>query len=166
MNIYEFRNYVNLDIDDSYSVIEIALWFNKGIANYNLIPPLTNYRTVAINTTDEDDNDFIDAYEDDVELSDDFMLAIMLPFVTASVKSSEASVEEKQIMMQEFIRNAKEYKLNNPISSNRRVDTENEDLENYKLGENVFLARFDNAPFQAQWSAASTYKQMTPEEEE
>jgi len=166
MNIYEFTNYVNLDIDDSYTVIEVAQWVNKGIANYNLIPPLTKYRTIAINTTDADNNNLIDAYEENVELDDDFLLAIMLPFVTASIKSAEASIQEKQIMMQEFMRNAREYKLNRPIPVERRVDIKNQDLENYKLGENVFLSRFDTAPFQAEWSAPSVYNQFVTDDED
>lgn len=168
MNIYEFTQYVNLDIDDSYTVIEVAQWVNKGIANYNLIPPLTKYRLIAIDPAGVDANEdgLIDIYQEDVDLTDNFLLGIMLPFVTASIKSSEASVQEKQIMMQEFMRNAREYKLNNPIPPDRRVDNRNPDLENYKLGENVFLSRFDTAPFQAEWSGPSVYDEFVTNDED
>ena len=46
MNVNTIKNYVNQDVDDTFSAEQIVLWFNRGIAQYNLIPPLTTYKSV------------------------------------------------------------------------------------------------------------------------
>jgi len=49
MNIYDFALYVNQDVDDTFSNEEIARFFNKGIANFNLIPPVTKFPYINMN---------------------------------------------------------------------------------------------------------------------
>jgi len=46
MDIATLTTYVNQDVDDTFTAEQIVLWFNRGIAQYNLIPPLTTYKSV------------------------------------------------------------------------------------------------------------------------
>jgi hypothetical protein len=43
MNIYDFTLYVNQDVDDTFTIDEVARFFNKGIAHFNLLPPVTKF---------------------------------------------------------------------------------------------------------------------------
>jgi hypothetical protein len=186
MNIYDFSNYVNQDVDDTFSVEEIARWFNKAVANYNLIPPVTRYPFITMdlvenigvtpidqftgtesfntdsqyyaNSEDEDDDE-IGAYTD-YPLSKNFMLAVMLPFVSSAVKAQESSVGEKQMYMQEFMMNARTYKsISNIKPGYLRDGGQNLELSQYKLGENVYLTDFNQSPFAGDWKKASAYKE-------
>jgi hypothetical protein len=179
MNIYDFSNYVNQDVDDTFSVEEIARWFNKAVANYNLIPPVTRYPFITMDYTETEQDEFVvgsqdgDYYansedEDDDEigaytdypLSKNFMLAVMLPFVSSAVKAQESSVGEKQMYMQEFITNARTYKsVSNIKPGYLRDGGQNLELSQYKLGENVYLTDFNQSPFAGDWKKASAYKE-------
>jgi hypothetical protein len=179
MNIYDFSNYVNQDVDDTFSVEEIARWFNKAVANYNLIPPVTRYPFITMDYTATEEDEFVvgsqdgDYYansdnEDDDEvgaftdypLSKNFMLAVMLPFVSSAVKAQESSVGEKQMYMQEFMTNARIYKsISNIKPGYLRDGGQNLELSQYKLGENVYLTDFNQSPFAGDWKKASAYKE-------
>jgi hypothetical protein len=145
LNIYELSQYVNLDVDDSYDEDEIARWFNKGIANYNLIPPLTEYPFVDI------DDDTISNVAEPYEFLDkNFMLGIMLPFISSAIRAQESAVMEKQQYYQEFISNATRYKMASNIESDLLLNPI-ENISNYQIGENVYISDFDYAPFQSVW---------------
>lgn len=155
MDLFDLTNYVNLDVDDVYTVDDVAKWFNKGIANYNLIPPLTKYPVVIL--TD-------DAYDEDYPLDDNFMLGIMLPFINNSIMGQEASLNEKQIYFQEFMMNAREHKKTYPIANDYLVDDVNTDLDTYRIGQNVFVSDMRYSPMQGEWSKRSNY--FTTDDEE
>jgi formylmethanofuran dehydrogenase subunit E-like metal-binding protein len=179
MNIYDFSNYVNQDVDDTFSVEEIARWFNKAIANYNLIPPVTRYPFITMDYTATEQNEFVVGSQDpdyfansndeddeevgaftDYPLSKNFMLAVMLPFVSSAVKGQESSVGEKQMYMQEFMMNARTYKsISNIKPGYLRDRGENLELSQYRLGENVYLTDFNQSPFAGDWKKASAYKE-------
>jgi len=160
MDIYALREYVNLDVDDQYDALDIALWFNKGIANYNLIPPLTNYPTIDLNES---------GYNAALLPSDDnFLLGVMLPFINNSIMAQDSAIDEKQMYMQEFMINAREYKKVYPIPSQYLVDSFNsaDNLDNYRIGQNVFVSDMRYSPMSGEWSNPSTYVNVKDPEEE
>ena len=195
MNIYDFAQYVNQDVDDTFTNEEIARFFNKGIANFNLIPPVTKFPFINMNlqvTADTDpDDEFTDnlqdtAYKVDVAensysngnfthsdtydeeigafaqypLSNNFMLGVMLPFVISAVKGQESSITEKQLTMQEFMVNARQFKSSLNIKTGYLVDGEgNRELSQYKLGENVYISDMTQSPMAGPWNRASAYKE-------
>ena len=183
MNIYDFTNYVNQDVDDTFTNEEIARWFNKAMANFNLIPPVTKFPFITMNlavasgtdTVDEFENGINDSgyYANNDNLEDDeigaftnyplpknFMLGVMLPYVISAVKGAESSIGEKQLVMQEFMMNARQFKSSLNIKPGYLIDGEgNLELAQYKLGENVYLTDFNQAPFAGDWSKASAYKE-------
>jgi hypothetical protein len=179
MNIYELSIYVNQEVDDTFNPREVTIWFNKAIANYNLIPPVTKYPFVWIDnpttgtpnqpvdefTANENDNDFLDedgklGYLINYPLSDTFMLGVILPYIVSSVKAQESSITEKQMALQEFMMNARTFKSSSNIKTGYLVDGEgNQELSQYKLGENVYLTDFNQAPFAGDWSKATAYKE-------
>lgn len=181
MNIYDFSMYVNQDVDDTFSTEEIARWFNKAIANFNLIPPVTKFpfinmdvETTATNEFEDeiDDNGYYannnDLNDDEIgayvnyPLSKNFMLGVMLPYVISAVKGQESSITEKQLVMQEFMMNARQFKSSLNIKPGYLIDGEgNLELAQYKLGENVYLTDFNQAPFAGDWGKASAYKEYT-----
>jgi hypothetical protein len=188
MNIYTFTQYVNQDVDDTFTDEEVARFFNKGIANFNLIPPVTKFPTInmAIVDTNSLNNDYtykvtdekntyntttnsfvststydeeIGAFQD-YPLSNSFMLAVMLPYVASAVRGAESSVQEKQLLMQEFMRNAMQFKSSLNIKTGYLVDGEgNAELSQYKLGENVYISDMTQAPMAGPWNRASVYKE-------
>ena len=188
MNIYTFTQYVNQDVDDTFTDEEVARFFNKGIANFNLIPPVTKFPTInmAIVDTDSLNNDYtykvtdekntyntttnsfvststydeeIGAFQD-YPLSNSFMLAVMLPYVVSAVRGQESSVQERQVFMQEFMRNAMQFKSSLNIKTGYLVDGEgNRELSQYKLGENVYISDMTQAPMAGPWNKASVYKE-------
>ena len=201
MNIYDFALYVNQDVDDTFTNEEVARFFNKGIANFNLIPPVTKFPYINMNlsvssgpdTTNEfettlnekkyevsgKENTYITASGDnqytfshnteydeavgafvDYPLSNSFMLGVMLPFVVSAVKGQESSVTEKQLAMQEFMANARQFKSSLNIKTGYLVDGEgNRELSQYKLGENVYLSDMTQSPMAGPWNKASVYKE-------
>jgi len=193
MNIYDFAVYVNQDVDDTFTNEEIARFFNKGIANFNLIPPVTKFPFINMNLQVTADTDPTDEFTDNLQdtafkvdvaenthsngnfahnstydeeigaftqypLSNNFMLGVMLPFVISAVKGQESSITEKQLAMQEFIANARQFKSSLNIKTGYLVDGEgNAELSQYKLGENVYLSDFTKSPMAGPWSKASVY---------
>lgn len=151
MTLTTLTTYVNLDVDDTYTINQIQLWFNKGIAQYNLIPPLSTYPQ-------------IDLAADYTALNETFMLGIMLPFVVASVKGSEASVTERQLAIQDFLQNARMFKASVPVPINYMVNQQNEDLQEFQLGENVFVSDMRRSPVGNDWSRASVFTEIEDEE--
>lgn len=188
MNIYDFTNYVNQDVDDTFTIEEVARFFNKGIANFNLVPPVTKFPFInmAIVDTDASNNDItykvnvekntydttdeefdssttydeeIGAYTD-YPLSNSFMLGVMLPFVVSAVKGQEASLQEKQLALQEFGINSRQFKSSLNIKTGYLVDGEgNRELSQYKLGENVYISDMTQSPMAGPWNKASVYKE-------
>ena len=172
MNIYDFSMYVNQDVDDTFSTEEVARWFNKAIANFNLTPPVTKYPFINMDVeitenADEFVNNILQAETDGTigayvsyPFSTTFMLAVMLPYVVSAVKGQESSLGEKQLALQEFLANARLYKATSNISKYLQ-NQQNTDLELYQLGENVFLTDFTTSPFAGEWSKASSFKEVT-----
>jgi hypothetical protein len=197
MNIYDFALYVNQDVDDTFTNEEVARFFNKGIANFNLIPPVTKFPYINMNlqplTGTDSTNEFTDnqqnatykvdvaentytksnntfthntAYDEEIgvftqyPLSNNFMLGVMLPFVISAVKGQESSVTEKQLAMQEFMANARQFKSSLNIKTGYLVDgVNNQELSQYKLGENVYLSDMTQSPMAGPWNKASVYKE-------
>ena len=199
MNIYDFTLYVNQDVDDTFTNEEVARFFNKGIANFNLIPPVTKFPFINMNLTVDTGTDSVNEFTDslynksykvdvaentydtttnpptfthntnydeeigafvDYPLSNNFMLGVMLPYVISAVKSQESSIAEKQLVTQEFMMNARQFKSSLNIKTGYLVDGEgNAELSQYKLGENVYLTDFTQSPFAGDWKKASVYKE-------
>jgi hypothetical protein len=151
LNMFELRDYVNLDVDDVFDVDEITRWFNKGIANYNLIPPLTEYPFVDLNEPQE-------VY---VFLDKNFMLGIMLPFISSAIRAQESAVMEKQEYYQEFLIHATRYKMASNIDEDLLLNPI-EGIDQYQIGENVYISDFDYAPFQNNWQRP--VKKIKPDE--
>lgn len=182
MNIYDFSNYVNQDVDDTFSVEEIARWFNKAIANFNLIPPVTKYPFITMNaevlpgqidsvdefveaSLDEDPSDgFVGAYTD-YPLKQTFMLAVILPYVVSAVKAQESSINERQLAMQDFMVNSRQYKATANISTYLE-NQQNLDINEYQIGENVYLSDMRYAPFANDWGKSVSFFEIKDKEEE
>lgn len=195
MNIYDFALYVNQDVDDTFTNEEVARFFNKGIANFNLIPPVTKFPYINMNLASSSATDPTDEFTENINnvsykvdvaentysngnfthsgtydeeigaftqypLSNNFMLGVMLPFVISAVKGQESSVTEKQLAMQEFMANARQFKSSLNIKTGYLVDGEgNKELSQYKLGENVYLSDMTQSPMAGPWNKASVYKE-------
>lgn len=180
MNIYELAIYVNKDVDDTFELQDITRWFNKAIANYNLIPPITKYPFVWVdNPISDNTNEFevnvndanasdgkVGAYTDYPGLDETFMLAVMLPFISASIKNQESSITEKQILLSEFVQNATAFKaISNIPSTLLYHSTKNTDIDQYQLGENVYISDMRYAPFSDDWSKSVAYFEIKDKEE-
>ena len=195
MNIYDFALYVNQDVDDTFTNEEVARFFNKGIANFNLIPPVTKFPYVNMNlpvsSGTDSTNEFTDnlqnatykvdvaentyanntfthsaTYDEEIgafaqyPLSNNFMLGVMLPFVVSAVKGQESSLQEKQLAMQEFMGNARQFKSSLNIKTGYLVDGEgNAELSQYKLGENVYVSDMTQSPMAGPWGKATVYQE-------
>lgn len=165
MNIEQFAEYVEQDVDDSFATDDIARWFNKGISQYNLIPPLTKYPYISIGEIATVENGLFDITTD-YPLNNTFMLGVMLPYVASSVKGSESSLSEKQLFLQEFMMNATTYKRSIDVPLTYMLNQKNEDLSVYEIGEGVFLGDFTRAPFAGQWQGGSVFQEIVIEEDE
>jgi hypothetical protein len=158
--------YVNQDVDDTFTVEEIARWFNKAVANFNLIPPVTKYPFITMDVEATPQDEFVEGVEgeinayDDYDFSKTFMLAVMLPYVVSAVKAQESSITERQLAIQDFMANSRQYKASANISTYLE-NQQNTDLELYQLGENVYLTDFTTAPFAGEWGKATSYKEVT-----
>jgi len=160
MTLDKLLQYVILDVDDTdYTLGEISFWFNKGIAQYNLLAPITLYPfyTMDYSTQDPLDELALDlGYGDEYPLDTNFMLGIMLPYINSSVKAQEASLDEKYGYEQKFVSNAKVFKVasNAPLEYlQNKIQT---DLARYQLGEGVYLSTMETAPFPGGWSTGTT----------
>jgi len=159
MKLQELVNYVNLDVDDSFSTLEITRWFNKGIAQYNLIPPVTTYPYVELSGQHSDGGDLI-YYDTVYPLDDTFMLGVMLPYINSSVRGQDSSLSEKQMFMSEFINAAQRYKPQSNVETTYLKDSTNTDLEIYQLGESVYMSDMTRSPFTNNWSTATVYAEV------
>lgn len=190
MTIYELAIYVEQDVDDTFDLQVIARWFNKAIANYNLIAPITKFPFVWVDNplnetpavdefeTNVDDGTYyanggeatdnrVGAYTDYPGVDQTFMLAVILPFIASAVRGQESSLTEKQLLMREFTENATRYKAIANIPSTFLFDsTKNTDLAEYQLGENVYISDMRYAPFANEWNKATTYYEVKDNEEE
>lgn len=165
MNIQEFAEYVEQEVDDSFATNDIARWFNKGISQYNLIPPLTKYPYISISQIGTVQNGLIDVTTN-YPLDDTFMLGVMLPYVSSSVKGSESALNEKQLFLQEFMMNATTYKRSIDIPLLYMLNQKNDDLSIYEIGEGIYLSDFTKAPFAGQWQSGSRFSEIVTEEDE
>lgn len=159
MNLRTLTNYVNQDVDDTFTVQQISLWFNKGIAQYNLIPPLTLYPTIVVGAPGLNENSTY-------PLDDTFMLGVMLPYITSAIRSSEAALSERQLHLQDFVQNATMYKRSIDIPLTYMRNKKNEDLSEYEVGEGIFVADFTRSPFAGEWQRPSQYNEIIVEEDE
>jgi hypothetical protein len=163
MNIYDLTVYVNQDVDDTFDVEDIVRWFNKGIAQYNLISPITVYPQAELND-DGESWDGTGKYPShsttDYPLDDDFMLGVILPFVAASVRGQESSLGEKQMFLQEFMMNARLFKNASNVPYEYLKIKAARDLEKYQVGENVYISDMSFSPWAGDWGHNTT---TTPE---
>ena len=159
MTLIQLALYVNLDVDDSFSDVEIARWFNKGIAQYNLIPPVTTYPFVELilKGSNTDSKIYLDV---DYPLDDTFMVGVMLPYINSSVRSQDSSLPEKQMFMSEFITSASRYKPQSNVPFTYIKDKKNTELEIYQLGDSVYVSDMTRSPFTNNWSAHSAYAEV------
>ena len=161
MDIATLTTYVNQDVDDTFTAEQIVLWFNRGIAQYNLIPPLTTYKSV--NGRNRTNNDAAtDYYLDDdyYSFSDSFMLGIMLPYLVSGVKLQEASIQERQIALQEFLQNARMWKASTNIAHADMLNQQNSDIGIFQLGENVYVSDMTRSPVSGIWQKQTTYTEI------
>jgi hypothetical protein len=165
MNIQTLAEYVEQEVDDSFATIDVARWFNKGISQYNLIPPLTKYPYISIGQTATVDNGLYDETSE-YPLDMTFMLGVMLPYISSSVKSSEAALSEKQLFLQEFMMNATTYKRSIDVPLTWMLNQKNEDLSNFEIGEGIFLSDFTRSPFAGEWQRPSLFSEIVAEEDD
>lgn len=165
MNIQEFAEYVEQQIDDSFATNDIARWFNTGISQYNLLPPLTTYPYISLGQIATTENGLLDVTTN-YPLADTFMLGVMLPYVSSTIKGSESALNEKQLFLQDFRINASTFKRNIDIPFAFLLNKKNDDLSIYEIGEGIFLSDFTKAPFAGQWQAASRFNEIVIEKEE
>lgn len=165
MNIQTLAEYVEQEVDDSFATEDVARWFNKGISQYNLIPPLTKYPYISIGQTATVDNGLYDETSE-YPLDTTFMLGVMLPYISSSVKSSESALSEKQLFLQEFMMNATTFKRSIDVPLTWLLNQKNTDLSNYEIGEGIFLSDFTRAPFAGQWQGGSVFQEIVIDDEE
>lgn len=158
MNLIELTIYVNQDVDDTFEVEDITRWFNKAIASYNLLSPITTYPFVTIDGLSTDvgalaANIYVD---EEYPLDDNFMLGVMLPFIASSVRGQESSVNEKQLYLQEFMMNARLFKNASNVPYEYLKIKTARDLEKYQVGENVYISDMSVSPWAGDWGHNTT----------
>jgi hypothetical protein len=159
MNIYDLTQYVNQDVDDTFEVEDIVRWFNKGIASYNLVSPITTY---PMSILDDDGNSwngtalYPSHSTTDYPLDDTFMLGVILPFIASSVRGQESSINEKQLFMQEFMMNARLFKNASNVPYEYLKIKSSRDLEKYQMGENVYVSDMSISPWAGDWRHNTT----------
>lgn len=169
MNIYDLTQYVNQDVDDTFEVQDIVRWFNKAIASYNLVSPITTY---PMSFLDEDGTDWTGEGQYpshstvSYPLDDTFMLGVVLPFISASVRGQESSIGEKQMFLQEFMMNARLFKNASNVDEDYLKIQASKDLAKYQVGENVYVSDMSFAPFKNDWSSSTTQLPEFAEEDE
>jgi hypothetical protein len=89
------------------------------------------------------------------------MLGIMLPFISSAIRAQESAVMEKQEYYQEFLVNATRYKMASNIDEDLLLNPV-EGIDQYQIGENVYMSDFDYAPFQSNWQRPA--KKIKPDE--
>jgi hypothetical protein len=171
MNIYDLTLYVNQDVDDTFEVEDIVRWFNKAIASYNLLSPITTY---PMSYLDDDvtqtwvlaDGQYPSHSATDYPLDDTFMLGVILPFISSSVRGQESSLGEKQMFLGEFMENGKKYKSSSNVDEDYLKIQASKDLAKYQLGENVYVSDMSFAPFKGDWTTETTTLPEFKEDEE
>jgi hypothetical protein len=171
MNIYDLTLYVNQDVDDTFEVEDIVRWFNKAIASYNLLSPITTYPMSVLEEDSDDETwDGTGQYPSHsltpYPLDDTFMLGVILPFVSSSVRGQESSLSEKQMFLAEFMENGKKYKSSSNVDEDYLKIQASKDLAKYQLGENVYVSDMSFAPFRGDWSTDTTTLPEFKEEDE
>jgi hypothetical protein len=169
MNIYELTNYVNQDVDDTFDVEDITRWFNKGIASYNLVSPVTTYPMAVLDEDGEDwdgEGQYPSHSTTPYPLDDTFMLGVMLPFISSSVRGQESSLGEKQLFLQEYMMNATKYKSSSNVDADYLKIQASKDLAKYQIGENVYVSDMSFAPFKNDWTTSTTQLPEFAEEDE
>jgi hypothetical protein len=161
MNIYDLTQYVNQDVDDTFEVEDIVRWFNKGIASYNLISPITTYPMSILEEEAEGTNwggtGLYPSHSDsDYPLDDTFMLGVILPFIASSVRGQESSINEKQLFLQEFMMNARLFKNASNVPYEYLKIKTARDLEKYQVGENVYVSDMSISPWAGDWGHNTT----------
>jgi len=163
MDIATLTTYVNQDVDDIFTAEQIVLWFNRGIAQYNLIPPLTTYKSVQSSNAPSpkpSDNTNIYLDEDYYSFSDSFMLGVMLPYLVSGVKLQEASMAERSVALQEFLQNARMFKASTNIAHADMLNQQNSDIGIYQLGENVYVSDMTRSPVGGVWQKQTVYTEI------
>jgi len=159
MNIYDLTLYVNQDVDDTFEVEDIVRWFNKGIASYNLLSPITIYPMAVL---DDDGNAwngtglYPSHSTTPYPLDDTFMLGVMLPFIASSVRGQESSIAEKQLFIQEYMMNARLFKNASNVPYDYLKIKTARDLEKYQMGENVYVSDMSISPWAGDWGHNTT----------
>jgi hypothetical protein len=161
MNIYDLTQYVNQDVDDTFEVESVVRWFNKGIAQYNLLSPITVYPMAVLEEeaegTDWDGTGLYPSHSDsDYPLDDTFMLGVILPFISASVRGQESSLGEKQMFMAEYMSNASLFKTASNVPYEFLKIKTSRDLEKYQIGENVYISDMSISPWAGDWGHNTT----------
>jgi hypothetical protein len=161
MNIYDLTQYVNQDVDDTFEVESVVRWFNKGIAQYNLLSPITTYPMAVLEEeaegTDWDGTGLYPSHSDsDYPLDDTFMLGVILPFISASVRGQESSLGEKQMFMAEYMSNASLFKTASNVPYEFLKIKTSRDLEKYQIGENVYISDMSISPWAGDWGHNTT----------
>lgn len=165
MNINTLTTYVNQSVDDTFTVQEISRWFNTGVAQYNLLPPLTTYPTVVYGVTEDPETGVFNE-QSEYPLDNTFMLGVMLPFVVSSVRASEASLSERQLYLQDFMRNAATFKRSIDVPLAYLRNQKNTDLSAYEIGEGIYLSDFTRAQFAGEWQRPAVFDEIVVNEEE
>jgi hypothetical protein len=172
MNISDLTQYVNQDVDDTFQVEDIVRWFNKAIASYNLISPITTYPMSFLNGEESVNSVWngtgqYPAYtSSSYPLDDTFMLGVVLPFISASVRGQESSIGEKQMFLQEFMMNARLFKNASNVDEDYLKIQASKDLAKYQVGENVYVSDMSFAPFKNDWTSSTTQLPEFAEEDE
>jgi hypothetical protein len=171
MNIYDLTQYVNQDVDDTFEVEDIVRWFNKAIASYNLVSPITTYPMSVLEEDSDDETwDGTGQYPSHsltpYPLDDTFMLGVVLPFISASVRGQESSMGEKQMFLQEYMMNATKFKSASNVDEDYLKIQSSKDLAKYQVGENVYVSDMSFAPFKNDWTSSTTKLPEFEEEDE
>lgn len=168
MTLDKLLQYVTLDVDDTdYTLSEITSWFNKAVAQYNLLKPLTLYPFYTMDYAErdpEDENDINLGYGEAYPMDDTFMLGIMLPYINANVKAQEASLDEKYGYEQTFLTNAMQFKSASNVALEYLRNKTQTDLEKYQIGEGVYLSNMETSPFPNGWETGTTIPGYNEEE--
>jgi hypothetical protein len=165
MNIYDLTQYVNQDVDDTFEVESVVRWFNKGIAQYNLLSPITTYPFAYYEDAVEDGEEgaawsgtgpYPSHSSVEYPLDDTFMLGVILPFISASVRGQESSLGEKQMFMAEYMSNASLFKTASNVPYEFLKIKTSRDLEKYQIGENVYISDMSISPWAGDWGHNTT----------
>jgi hypothetical protein len=89
-------------------------------------------------------------------LDDTFMLGVILPFISSSVRGQESSINEKQLFLQEYILNARLFKNASNVPYEYLKIKQSRDLEKYQVGENVYVSDMSISPWAGDWGHNTT----------